>query len=114
MPTATYKHADGELHLTAAAAKTPGDVEVVGTRIGVVSGCSPIEIGDMYTLQMKGVFTMSALGTDIWADGAILYYDATDGLTDEASGNLQCGVAVGAKADSVHTAAVDINVFPPA
>lgn len=111
MPHAVYKHASGELkRYDASAAMDPGDVEVVGSRIGVVVGCSSIAIGDDYTLRTDGVHEMDAKTTDEWDDGAQLYWDATnDELTDTAGSNKTAGLAVGAKTNGQTTADCDIN-----
>lgn len=111
MPHAVYKHAAGELkRYDSSVAREPGDVEVVGSRIGVVVGCSPIAAGDDYTLRLDGVHDMDAKTTDDWADGAQLYWDATnEELTDTAGSNKTAGLAVGAKTNGQTRADCDIN-----
>lgn len=111
MPHAVFKAVAGELkRYDASAALEPGDVVVVGSRIGVVVGCSPIAIGDDYTLRTDGVHTMDAKTTDDWADGAQLYWDASaEELTDTVGSNKTAGLAVGAKTNGQTTADCDVN-----
>jgi len=103
-------HEAGELHRIAVAAMTPGDVEIVGNRGGVVAGLSAVAIGDSYTLQTDGVFELDALTAGVWADGDILYWDDTNNeLTDIASTHKSIGIADGAKVNGTTTAKVDLN-----
>lgn len=108
---ATLKHAGGIIkRYSAAAAMDPGDVEVIGERIGIVSGGKPIEIGDDYTLQTCDVFEMDAKSADEWSDGDVLYWDASEReLTDTAGSNVKAGLAVGDKASGATRADCDIN-----
>jgi len=56
------------------------------------------------------VVTLTALTTDVWADGDDIYWDATNSrLTDTALGNKRIGQARGAKANGETTA----DVFVP-
>lgn len=111
MVQATLKHDAGTVKMfSAAGALSAGDVALMGSRIGIVSGSKPIAVGDDYTLQSTGVFTMSALSTDVWVDGDIIYWDDTNNqLTDTASTHKSAGLAVGAKASGATTADCDIN-----
>lgn len=108
---AQLKHAHGEQKVySAAGALTPGDVVVVGNRVGVVAGSKPVAVGDDYTLQPEGVFEMTALSTDVWADGDIIYWDdGNNRLTDIASTHKSAGIAVGAKASGETKALCDLN-----
>jgi predicted RecA/RadA family phage recombinase len=95
---------------SAAAAYTPGEVLVIGNRVGVVSGTKPIAIGDDYTLQTSGIFEMPVLGTDTPAEGALLYWDATNNrCTTTASTHKSAGLAVAAKASGPTRMLVDLN-----
>lgn len=95
---------------SAAAALSGGDVVVVGNRVAVVQGSSPIAIGDSYGLEFHGPWELDAKSTDEWADGAILYWDATEEeLTDTAGSNKTAGIAIGAKANGQLRAGVDLN-----
>jgi predicted RecA/RadA family phage recombinase len=95
---------------SAAAALTPGEVLVVGNRVGVVSGTKPIAIGEDYTLQMDGVFDMPILGTDTPAKGALLYWDAGNNrLTTTASTHKSAGLAVETKANGPTRIKCDLN-----
>lgn len=108
---ASLKHESGILKkFSAAGALAAGDVVVEGGRICVVSGSKPIAIGDDYTLQTEGVFTMSALSTDTWSPGAQLYWDDSNNrLTTTASTHKTAGVATGTKTSGQTTADCDIN-----
>lgn len=102
----------GELpRFNSGVARSPGDVEVVGNRVGVVVGTKPVAVGDDYTLKTAGVMLeMPAKSSDEWSDGALLYWDDTaDELTDTAGSNKTAGLAVGAKTNGQTTAGVDIN-----
>lgn len=105
-----YGGEGSELQATAAADLSPGDVIVVGSRVGVVSGNGTIKTGDRYTLQTGGVFEMNFLSTDTPADGALIYWDDTNNrCTTTASTHKSCGLAVGAKANGVTRHPVDLN-----
>jgi predicted RecA/RadA family phage recombinase len=108
---AQLKYPAGELkQYSAAAAYTPGEVLVVGERIGVVSGSKPIAIGDDYTLLISGTFEIDAASADSWSDGDILYWDATGNeLTDTASSHKSAGIAAADKAAAATVALVDLN-----
>ena len=91
-------------------ALTSGDVAVVGNRIGIVSGTESIAIGDDYTLQTIGIFTVAAKSADTWSDGDLLYRDDTNNyLTTTSTSNKSAGLADGAKAAGATTAVCDIN-----
>lgn len=95
---------------SAAAAKTPGSVELWGNMVGVVSGTKPIAIGEDYTLIVDGPVELDATSADAWSDGDLLYWNAsTAKLTDTASSNKTAGLAVGAKAASATRAVVYLN-----
>lgn len=94
----------------AGAAKAPGEVEVIGNRIGVVSGVKPIAIGEDYTLQTLGVFEVTILGTDTPSEGDILYWDATNNrLTTTASSHKSAGLAAASKGSGITKILCDIN-----
>ena len=112
MPEAVYKYGPISTikQFASAGALAAGEVLVVGNRVGVVSGSKPIAIGDDYTLQMSGVFSMTILGTDTPAVGALLYWDATNNrLTTTASTHKSAGIAVEAKASGPTTILCDLN-----
>ena len=95
---------------SAATALTSGGCIVVGERVGVINGVSPIAAGDPYTVEFSGIYELDALSTDVWDDGAILYWDdSNDRLTDTASSHKTAGIAVGAKISGTTRASVDLN-----
>ena len=107
---ATYVHGSGELRETASAAVASGEVLVRGERIGIYSGLNAAETSDEICLVTEGVFEMASLSTDVWADGDVLYWDATNNrLTDTAASHKKAGLAVGAKTSGQTVAKCDIN-----
>lgn len=110
MPQATTKHEPGILKRQAEADHECGDVVVVGSRIGIVSGLNAVEEGEWMTLSTWGVKTMAAKSSDAWADGDVLYWDDTlNQLTDTAGSNVKAGLADGAKLAGATTADCDVN-----
>jgi len=90
------------------AQKIPGDVVVVGKRVGVVvAGKTTAEIaaGDtIASVQMHGVFNLPLVGSLAVADGEALYWDADGnpyggtqgtGCVTKTSTDVFCGYAVG-------------------
>lgn len=99
-----------ELQFTAAADVLPGEVIVVGNRVGVVCGNATVKTGDRGTLQVGGVFDMNFLSTDVPADGALVYWDDTNNrCTTTAATNKSCGQAVGTKANGTTRHPVALN-----
>lgn len=95
---------------SASGALTPGEVLVIGNRVGVVSGTKPIATGEPYSLQVNGQFDMPCLSTDEPAVGALLYWDAGNNrCTTTASTHKSCGIAVHAKAAGATRVTVDLN-----
>lgn len=111
MPQAVLKCDPGFIPMSnAGSALAAGDVVVTGNRIGIVSGSKPIAAGEDYTLQTVGIFNMSALSTDTWSPGALLYWDDTNNrLTTTASTHKSAGLATGTKTNGQTTADCDIN-----
>lgn len=114
MPEAVLKYSSGAVEtikkFAASGALAAGEVLVEGSRIGVVSGCKPIASGEDYTLQMSGVFEINAFADDTPANGALLYWDATNNrVTTTASTHKTAGIAVGAKAATVTKMLIDLN-----
>ncbi len=94
----------------AASALSAGDVEVVGNRVGIVSGTKPIAVGDDHTLITAGNIELDAVSGDTWSDGDLLYWDATAlNLTDTVGSNKSAGIAVDAKTSGTIRATVDLN-----
>lgn len=95
--------------------KQPGDIlELTAPAGGVTSGV-PVKIGQLLVIPIasaaagakfngaiKGVFEMPVLGTDVCAEGDLLYWDdGNSRLTKTASGSLLVGAAVGPSANGV-------------
>lgn len=108
---ATYKYGPQSfIKKTAAGALSAGEVSVIGNRVGVVMGSSPIATGDEYILATSGVFEVAILGTDTPAEGALLYWDAGNNrLTTTASTHKSAGLAVEAKGSGPTTILLDLN-----
>ena len=85
---------------------------VVGNRIRIpVADILPLSFGEAATQE---VFNLPALAGDSWADGATLYWDATNGWLTVESTSYMAGAAVGAKAGGVTTANVNLVEHPVA
>lgn len=103
-PTAENKHS------SAAGALSAGDVVVTGDRLEVVAGSKAVAVGDDWTGQLSGVFEMTALSTDTWSEGDILYWDDTNKrLTDTASTHKSAGIAAADKGSGAVLALCDLN-----
>ena len=87
------------------AAITSGSAFVMGARVAVA--LTDIAVGESGTVAARGVFTLAKLGTDVVAQGALLYWDATNKrLTTTSSGNTLVGAATGTKASGEATVSV--------
>ena len=84
-----------------------GGVLVIGDSIRVaVNDIAKTASGEAFA---HGVFELPATTADNWADGDVLYWDASTGkLTDTAASNTVAGHAVGIKAVSATYAQVSI------
>lgn len=96
------------LSLLAAAAMLSGEAVLVGKIFGVA--VANVAAGQQGEFRTEGVFELPALGTDVAAQGAILYWDAANKrLTTTAAGNTRVGVAVVAKANGPAVATIKID-----
>jgi len=96
------------LTLLAAAAVQSGEAMLVGKIFGVA--VNNVAAGETGEFETEGVFELPALGTDVAALGAILYWDdANKRLTTTAAGNTRVGVAVEAKANGAATAIIKLD-----
>lgn len=96
------------LTLLLAAGAVAGQAVLVGKIFGVA--VADVAAGDAGEVVTEGVFELPALGTDVAAQGAILYWDAGNSrLTTTAAGNTRVGVAVEAKANGAATAVIKID-----
>ena len=87
---------------------TSGTAVLIGARLGValadIANCATGSV------QVEGVFTVTKLGTDVVAAGALLYWDNTNKrLTTTASGNTLSGFAVAAAGSGVTAVNIKIN-----
>ncbi|WP_426307814.1 DUF2190 family protein [Acidovorax facilis] len=96
------------LDYTPGAAVASGAVVVIGARIGIA--VNAIAAGETGPLRVKGVVELAKLGTDVVAQGALLYWDADDfRLTTTASGNTLAGYAANAAGNGATTAWLHLN-----
>lgn len=86
----------------------PGDVVTLTAPTGGVTKDVPVQIGQLLVVptatvaegelfegHTRGVFSVTKAGSQAWAEGAIVYWDAAAGnFTTVATGNFQAGVAV--------------------
>ena len=80
----------------------------VGVRFGVATAA--IANGATGVLAMEGVYTIPKLGTDVVAQGALLYWDDTNKrLTTTASTHITAGYAFAAAGNGVTTVDICIN-----
>lgn len=93
---------------TPVAAVASGAVVVIGVRVGIA--VANIAAGETGALRVKGVVELAKLGTDTPAQGALLYWDATNSrLTTTASGNVLAGYAAKAAGSGVSTVWLHLN-----
>lgn len=93
---------------TLAADAGAGDLIVIGARVGVALDAGLT--GEVVSLQVRGVFTLPKLGTDVIAQGALVYWDSTPGeITTTVGSNVLAGYAAAAAGNGVTTVAVDLN-----
>lgn len=93
---------------TAGSALAAGAVVVIGVRVGVL--LAALASGETGSLQVTGVFNIAKLSTDVVAQGALLYWDATNSrLTTTAAGNTLAGYAANAAGNGVATVNIVLN-----
>ncbi len=96
--------------LTAPYALNPGDGCLVGTIFGVSCGTYANGAVDAEVYVDDSVFDITALTTDVIAQGAAVYWDnANKRITSSAAGNTKVGVVTVAKANGDTTARVRLN-----
>lgn len=92
---------------TPAAAVNSGAVLVIGARIAVA--LADIAADATGSVQVTGVFELPKKAADTVAQGALVYWDATNSqITTTASGNTLAGFA--AHAAAATTTAVDVKI----
>lgn len=103
-----YVQEGDRIQITAGADIASGGVVVIGTKIGVA--CNAIANGATGICATEGVFTLPKLSTDVIAQGALVYWDASPGeITTTSSGNTVAGYATAAAGNGVTTINVCIN-----
>ena len=96
------------LLFTAPYAISSGAGALIGTAFGVA--CNDVANGAVGEFMLEGVFDLTALTTDVAAEGAALYWDNTNKrLTVTSSGNTKVGVAAKAKVNGDTTARIRLN-----
>jgi predicted RecA/RadA family phage recombinase len=94
---ATFIQDGDAVDYTPGADVAAGEVVVQGDLVGVAK--TPIAAGTLGSLATRGVFDFPKAGAGAIASGAVLYWDATNGVaTTTASGNKRIGKAVAAAA----------------
>ncbi len=85
-----------------------GAVVLVGKRIGIA--IANIAANAKGAVGVTGVWTIAKLGTDVIAQGDLLYWDSANSrLTSTASGNTLAGYADAAAGNGVTTVNIKIN-----
>jgi predicted RecA/RadA family phage recombinase len=80
----------------------------VGVRLGVA--LTDGAIGDTIAVQVKGVFNLPKLSTDVVAQGAALYWDNTNKrLTTTSTSNTLAGYAAAAAGNGVTSVNIALN-----
>lgn len=104
-----YKTSGETIMYTAGADVESGDVVVVGDRVGIA--LTDIANGATGPVALRGVWTVTALGTDDIAVGKTLYWDAGNSrATLTASTHKKIGTAAAASGSLVTT--VDVELHP--
>ncbi len=95
-----YKAPGQIIEVTAPEAVSADEVVKVGQIIGM--SIAAAASGEPVQLAVVGIFEMPCLGSDVIAQGDLLYWDASnDRLTLTSTSNVLVGYAVGASADGV-------------
>jgi predicted RecA/RadA family phage recombinase len=93
--TTKFKASGQIMDYVAGSAVLSGAVLVIGTKIGVA--LADIAAGATGSVQMAGVFEIAKLGTDVVAQGALLYWDVGNSrLTTTVAANVLAGHAYAA------------------
>lgn len=104
----------GEIHLTATAAHSTGDVITAAGVAAVVASAGPIAIGDRFTALTKGVFAFATASGTTFAEGAEIEWDDTPNLCVAATaGDFDLGRAVNAKTSGQTETVVNLNEVTP-
>lgn len=96
------------LNVVAGAAIAAGDVVLLGKRIGVA--LAAIAVGETGAASVSGIWTINKLGTDVVAQGDLLYWDNTaKRLTTTVGTNTLAGYAAKAAGNGALTVDIKLN-----
>lgn len=112
MAEAIYRYGPvDEIHMDAAVALVSGQVEVIGTRIGIATPINPVAVGERVSMATSGVWEIDKTDADAWTAGAQLWWDpATNKITDVAASLEVAGIAVDTQTTTTGTKALcDVN-----
>lgn len=103
-----YEHEGNSMTATAQAEIISGGVVVIGSIVGIAA--VDAEIGEEFTLSLKGVYRLPKVSALAIAVGDKVYYDSGTKLVNKtASGNTLLGVATEAAANPSANVAVRLN-----
>lgn len=108
MPQAKFVYPGDEIHFTAGAAYSAGDVVSIAGLAGVIEGLSNVASGDPATARVKGVFDVASASGTTFALGAAVQWDDTNNLA-VATGDFALGKAAKAKVSGETTVRVILN-----
>ena len=99
--TAVKVQEGGIIDVTATGTISVGDAVAFGTGVGIAS--VDAVSGDVFALQIEGVFQFTGLTADTFALGTVVYLDNVGGVTATtvSTSNKQIGYAVTEKAGAV-------------
>jgi predicted RecA/RadA family phage recombinase len=104
----TYIQPGEVLDVTLAAIITSGSGLLIGKRLGVA--LTDGAVGDTIAAQVKGVFNLPKLSTDVVAQGDLLYWDNTNKrLTTTVGTNTLAGYATAAASGTATTVNISLN-----
>ena len=107
----TFLRKAHRIDYTPAAAKSSEDVVALAGLHGVC--VNDIGAAALGTLEIDGVHKLLALATAVWAQGALLWWHATTGLTNVPTpGCRPIGIAAAAKAAAAVLGEVCLNAIP--
>lgn len=106
--TTKYIMSGEVIDYVAGSAISSGQILLIGLRIGVA--LTSIANGATGAAQVKGIFTIAKLSTDVVAQGELLYWDNTNSrLTTTSAGNTLAGYATKAAGNGVTTVEINLN-----
>lgn len=109
-----YIQAGETVTVAAPYALTAGQAALVGAALFGIAAADAAN-GATVELLTRGVFDITALGTDTGVVGAVVYWDNTNRrITTTATSNMYVGTLVAAKANGETTARVRLNGSLPA